>query len=153
MKKLFTFIFLFVSLTSHAADKVWCMVTDDGAKIAMSRIGFLLASDKSDAFNIVCNDGQVIYNVSKVLFEQAEPSGISSAVIDGGQETNIIVASSYLRIKNAKVGTAITIYDSAGRSVMESRISSEDETVSIESLPSGLFIIKADKASVKFIKK
>jgi hypothetical protein len=57
MKKLFTFLLLSLTLTLQAADKVWCMVTDDGTKIALSRIGFLLVSDQSDAFSVVCNDG------------------------------------------------------------------------------------------------
>ena len=38
MKKLFTFLLLSLALTLQAADKVWCMVTDDGTKIALSRI-------------------------------------------------------------------------------------------------------------------
>ena len=49
MKKLFTILLLSLALTLQAADKVWCMVTDDGTKIALSRIGFLLVSDQSDA--------------------------------------------------------------------------------------------------------
>lgn len=73
------------------------MVTDDGTKIALSRIGFLLASDQSDAFSIVCNDGEVIYQVASVSFAQGEPTGISSATTEAQQTLQLNVASSSLQ--------------------------------------------------------
>ena len=152
MKKLFTFLLLSLALTLQAADKVWCMVTDDGTKIALSRIGFLLVSDQSDAFSIVCNDGEVIYQVASVSFVQGEPTGISSATTEAQQTLQLNVASSSLQLRGCQPGTDITIYDVSGKTVRQEVLPS-DGTISIVGLPAGIYVLKAGSASVKFLKK
>jgi hypothetical protein len=152
MKKLFTFLLLSLALTLQAADKVWCMVTDDGTKIALSRIGFLLVSDQSDAFSIVCNDGEVIYQVASVSFAQGEPTGISSATTEAQQTLQLNVASSSLQLRGCQPGTDITIYDVSGKTVRQEVLPS-DGTISIVGLPVGIYVLKAGSASVKFLKK
>ena len=152
MKKLFTFLLLNLALTLQAADKVWCMVTDDGTKIALSRIGFLLVSDQSDAFSIVCNDGEVIYQVASVSFAQGEPTGISSATTEAQQTLQLNVVSSSLQLRGCQPGTDITIYDVSGKTVRQEVLPS-DGTISIVGLPAGIYVLKAGSASVKFLKK
>ena len=152
MKKLFTFFLLSLALTLQAADKVWCMVTDDGTKIALSRIGFLLVSDQSDAFSIVCNDGEVIYQVASVSFAQGEPAGISSATTEAQQTLQLNVASSSLQLRGCQPGIDITIYDVSGKTVRQEVLPS-DGTISIVGLPAGIYVLKAGSASVKFLKK
>ena len=152
MKKLFTFLLLSLALTLQAADKVWCMVTDDGTKIALSRIGFLLVSDQSDAFSIVCNDGEVIYQVASVSFAQGEPTGISSATTEAQQTLQLNVVSSSLQLRGCQAGTAVTIYDVSGKTVRQEVLPS-DGTISIVGLPAGVYVLKAGSASVKFLKK
>ena len=136
----------------QAADKVWCMVTDDGTKIALSRIGFLLVSDQSDAFSIVCNDGEVIYQVASVSFAQGEPTGISSATTEAQQTLQLNVVSSSLQLRGCQPGTDITIYDVSGKTVRQEVLPS-DGTISIVGLPAGIYVLKAGSASVKFLKK
>ena len=152
MKKLFTLLLLSLALTLQAADKVWCMVTDDGTKIALSRIGFLLVSDQSDAFSIVCNDGEVIYQVASVSFAQGEPTGISSATTEAQQTLQLNVASSSLQLRGCQPGTDITIYDVSGKT-MRQEVLPSDGTISIVGLPAGIYVLKAGSASVKFLKK
>jgi hypothetical protein len=152
MKKLFTILLLSLALTLQAADKVWCMVTDDGTKIALSRIGFLLVSDQSDAFSIVCNDGEVIYQVASVSFAQGEPTGISSATTEAQRTLQLNVASSSLQLRGCQPGTDITIYDVSGKTVRQEVLPS-DGTISIVGLPAGIYVLKAGSASVKFLKK
>ena len=152
MKKLFTFLLLSLALTLQAADKVWCMVTDDGTKIALSRIGFLLVSDQSDAFSVVCNDGEVIYQVASVSFAQGEPTGISSVSTEVQQTLKLNVASSALQLRGCQSGTDITIYDVSGKTVRQEVLPS-DGTISIVGLPAGIYVLKAGSASVKFLKK
>lgn len=152
MKKLFTILLLSLALTLQAADKVWCMVTDDGTKIALSRIGFLLVSDQSDAFSVVCNDGEVIYQVASVSFAQGEPTGISSVSTEVQQTLKLNVASSSLQLRGCQSGTDITIYDVSGKTVRQEVLPS-DGTISIVGLPAGIYVLKAGSASVKFLKK
>ena len=149
MKKLFTFLLLSLALTLQAADKVWCMVTDDGTKIALSRIGFLL---QSDAFSIVCNDGEVVYQVTSVSFAQGDPTGISSATAEARESLQLNVASASLQLRGCQAGTAVTIYDVSGKTVRQEVLPS-DGTISIVGLPAGVYVLKAGSASVKFLKK
>jgi hypothetical protein len=128
------------------------MVTDDGTKIALSRIGFLLVSDQSDAFSVVCNDGEVIYQVASVSFAQGEPTGISSVSTEVQQTLKLNVASSSLQLRGCQSGTDITIYDVSGKTVRQEVLPS-DGTISIVGLPAGIYVLKTGSASVKFLKK
>lgn len=153
MKKLLLSILLCAPLFASAADKVWCMVTNDGKNVAMNQISYLLAADQTEGFSIVCNNGQVFFKVSQVSFAQAEPTGIQSIAAEDKDEPSIMVASSSLRIMGVAESSELMIYDAAGRTVMRRALTSRDETVSIGALTAGLYILKVGKTSVKFLKK
>ncbi len=153
MRKLLLLLLLCTSIAANAADNVWCMVTDSGAKIAMNRIGFLLASDQSDVFDIVCNDGEVIYGVATATFEQTVPTGIDSPVGKSEAEVTIMPASEEIRLMGCKEGTKVSIYDTAGRNVKQVTLNSAEGTVFIGDLPKGIYVVSVGKARVKFMKK
>ena len=154
MRKFFTLLLLCIALSLNAADKVWCIVTDSGQKIAMSNVNFMLASDVSETFNIVCDNGIVIYNVTKATFEIAEPTGISDVTDDSeGPSIKMLPASSSLKILGCSDGSRISVYDGVGRLVHQSTISSSEHEVSLYGLPSGIYILKVGKNSIKFLKK
>lgn len=152
MKKLFTLLLLGAAMTLQAADKVWCMVTADGTTIELSRVSFLLASDQSETFSIVCNDGQVIYLVASISFAQAEPTGISNTTSDRQTEFQLNVASSSLQLRGCQAGTEIVIYDAGGKTVRREMLSS-DGVILIDGMPTGVYILKAGSAAVKFLKR
>ena len=140
------------AMTLQAADKVWCMVTADGTTIELSRVSFLLASDQSETFSIVCNDGQVIYQVASISFAQAEPTGISNTTSDRQTEFQLNVASSSLQLRGCQAGTEIVIYDAGGKTVRREMLSS-DGVILIDGMPTGVYILKAGSAAVKFVKR
>ena len=152
MKNLLTSLLLCAALSMQAAENVWCMVTSDGRQIALSRISFLLISDQSDAFSIVCNDGEVVYQVTSVSFAQGDPTGISSATAEARESLQLNVASASLQLRGCQAGTAVTIYDVSGKTVRQEVLPS-DGTISIVGLPAGVYVLKAGSASVKFLKK
>jgi hypothetical protein len=112
----------------------------------------LLVSDQSDAFSVVCNDGEVIYQVASVSFAQGEPTGISSVSTEVQQTLKLNVASSSLQLRGCQSGTDITIYDVSGKTVRQEVLPS-DGTISIVGLPAGIYVLKTGSASVKFLKK
>ena len=154
MRKLFTLLLLCIVLSLNAAEKVWCIVTDSGQKIAMSNVSFMLASDASESLNIVCNNGIVIYNVAKITFEIAEPTGISDITDDSEEPSfKILPASSSLQIMGCAEGSKISVYDGSGRIVSQSIVTSSNHEVSLMGLPSGIYILRVGNKSIKFIKK
>lgn len=153
MRKLITLLLLCTAIAASAADTVWCMVTDSGAKIAMSRISFLLASDQSEVFDIVCNDGAVVYNVATATFQQTVPTGIDGVRTGDESAVSILPASDQLRLMGCKDGAEVSIYDTAGRSVKRLSVDSADGSVYIGDLPKGIYVVSVGKARVKFMKK
>ena len=154
MRKLFTLLLLCIVLSLNAAEKVWCIVADSGQKIAMSNVSFMLASDASESLSIVCNNGIVIYNVAKITFEIAEPTGISDITDDSGEASfKVLPASSSLQIMGCAEGSKIFVYDSGGKIVRQSIVTSSDHEVSLIGLPLGIYILRLGNNSIKFIKK
>jgi hypothetical protein len=54
---------------------------------------------------------------------------------------------------NCEAGTIITIYDVIGSQVMNIRLRSEGEIIGIAQLPKGIYIIKANDRTAKFLKR
>ncbi len=153
MRKFITLLLLGTAISLSAAEKVWCMVTDSGQKIAMSNVSFVLASDASESLNIVCNNGTVVYRVSKITFEQAEPSGISGIKDDSESSISLLPASSSLLISGCAENIMASIYDGGGRLVRQSVMTSGTHEISLVGLSAGVYILKAGDRRVKFLKK
>lgn len=153
MRKILTLLLLASAISLSAAEKVWCIVTDSGQKIAMSNVSFILASDASETLSIVCNNGNVAYRVSKITFEQAEPTGISDIKDDSESSFTLLPASSSLLISGCAENTTVSVYDGSGRLVRQSVITSGSHEISLSGLTPGVYILKVGNRSIKFLKK
>ena len=152
MRRILTFyIMMLAAFPLLADDAQWCIVTDGGGQIELSKVGFLLTSDYDDSFSIVCNDGNVYSGISSVSFEQVEVSGISYP--KASSEIEIDMDARQLTITGCKEGTTAILYTSDGRQLLRKSISGSDNTVPVGNLPSGVYILKAGDTSVKFIKR
>ena len=62
-------------------------------------------------------------------------------------------AGEVLNIEGLAPGTVITLYDAAGHQVLSATAAEASTVLSTQALRSGVYLLKADKQVVKFIKK
>lgn len=54
---------------------------------------------------------------------------------------------------NCKAGTTVTVYNMLGRQLLAERIGTEGGEINIAGLPQGIYILKADEKTAKFVKR
>ncbi len=155
MKRLLLSLAADATLPAAAHDNLkWAMTEPKGGEtVLMERVGFLLASDNDDTFSIVCTDGHIIGGASEVSFIQVDPTGISSPKGDATAPAVYGTAGRELHITGCAPGTEIAVFDGGGRRVAATKAGEATTTISIAALPQGVYILKAGKTSVKFMKK
>lgn len=155
MKRLLLSLAAAATLTAAAQDNLkWALTEPKGGEtVLMERVGFLLASDNDDTFSIVCTDGHIIGGASEVTFSQVDPTAIDSPKGGGEAPAINIAAGNELRITSCAAGTEIAVIDGSGRRVAAGRADGATTAISIAALPQGVYILKAGKTSVKFMKK
>ena len=124
-----------------------------GATVLMGDVSFLLASDWQDTFAIVCKDGTVVAGAEKVNVVKAEPSGINGVTGTGATPQVAISASGTLTLTGCKAGTAVGIYDAAGRKASGCVTDGGRTDIDVSRLTPGIYVLKAGDTAVKFIKK
>lgn len=134
----------------------WALVEpQSGSRVLMSNVSFLLAADEDDSFSVVCKDGTVIYGAKKVTFELTDPSGIAMPSAEGNGETPTLCGSidGRLRLTGCAEGTEIKIYDAGGRKMSSTRVATDETVVNVGGLPTGIYVLRAGKTAIKFMKK
>ncbi|MGN1263780.1 MAG: T9SS type A sorting domain-containing protein [Prevotella sp.] len=155
MKRFLFVLFSFCALSVFAQDeKQWLLVErQSGTEVPVSSVAYLLAADDAAVFAVVCNNGRVVNGVSSATFEYAAPSAIDDVK---GEESDAVLrgmVDGKLQLVCAE-GTAISVYDAAGRLQQSAMAGKRETTIDVSSLPAGVYFLKAGAAeAVKFMKR
>jgi len=140
-------ILLLLALTlllplARADERVWCLITDVGERVAMSEVLCLVAADDDSTFSVVLTSGTTIANVRRAHFDVDVPTGIA--------KPGIVTCRDLLQLSNAPAGTAVSIYTLDGKLLQQT---TSDEEIRVGDLPAHTYyIIKVGESSFKFRK-
>lgn len=157
MKLLKATVFLSAALTALGFNAVaqepmeWYMIPDNGSKIPMKEVGYLVAADDNRTFSIVTAGGHAIGDVTSVTFEKGASSGVDGIAGTGGFSMIADRVSSTLTISGA-AGHKAEIYSLAGRKMLEVSLSGNSEKINVAPFESGVYLLKVGDTSIKFIK-
>ena len=155
MKRLVFLLIWLLSAGSLMADDElrWYAITDTGVNIEMSKLGMLVAADDNITFALVAADGTVLEDgLTSIRFEQRDGSvGVEAIRPDDGLRLINGVVSSQLVLTGAK-GT-ISIFSANGAQVLSVQANEGETRLNVQSLPTGVYIVKCGKAAFKFMKK
>lgn len=139
---------------AQSDEQVWVLrEPTSGTTVPISGVSFLLASDWSDTFSIVCDNGTSVSGVSSVNVVKATPSGIASTGAEAAGPQIVGSARERLTLAGCKAGTHIGIYDAAGRMAKECVADGGTTAIDVARLTPGIYVLKAGQTAIKFIKK
>lgn len=156
MKKfLLSLAMLCTTMMLHAANTVWCMVTNGGQSIPVSNVSYILAEGTSpETFSIVLKSGSPVENVGMVKFAQLEATGIDAVPTTDGSVPMLARAfDGQLMISNAAAGLPVRVLSVNGQLVKSSVTDNGSTELFIGDLTSGVYILKVGDTAVKFMKK
>lgn len=153
-EKAFIIAMLMAVLSAQAEDLLWYVVTDTGMSIEKNKVELLVAADDNTTFALVATDGTVLAEgVGSIRFEQrAAPAGITPIAAEG-HDLRLIggTVDSQLVLTGAK-GT-VSVYATDGRRMFSTEATGGVTRLNVQTLSSGIYVVKCGKAAFKFIKK
>ncbi|MBO4827629.1 MAG: T9SS type A sorting domain-containing protein [Prevotella sp.] len=135
----------------------WYLVAElaDGNEIAipMSTVGSLVAVDDAYEFTVLNGNGSVIQeNVMKVVFKTASELD-PSAIRDISVLRNMLGYVVSDRLTLIGVSGEVSVFDASGKEQLSTVARGGETIVSVAHLPSGVYMLKCDKQTFKFMKK
>lgn len=150
-KTLLLIVMLLNATVTWAAEKTWHIVTDKGDTIELSKVSYFLATS-TETFDIVCSDGTMVSRVSGISFEQRESTDIHDVKAPNDAMFSQIV-NDQLIISNVKPGTTAQVLDLSGNSIIIQVLTDRHNVINVSQLQTGIYILRVDDNSIKFIKK
>ena len=152
MRKILISLLVVLFALQVSANSEWHILTDTEKKIAMAEVDYLLASDNTDEFSVVCKNGMLIDGITKVTFEYS--TGVER--ISGNNELLTLFPNpvvSTLNLSGCKDGMKIRIHSLDGK-VLKSEIATDGKvSINVEDLASGYYMLQTENSTIKFIKK
>lgn len=153
MKKIYTFLFLLIAVMPVMAQQVIVEKSSSTETIEFSRLDKITFSGTT--VNILQTDGSTttatMGDISRIYFSNYSNIGNMAAEAENG---NIISYISNESIAvNCDAGETITIYNIIGSRLICIRQQSDNGIISIAQLPKGIYIIKANDKTAKFVKR
>jgi hypothetical protein len=157
MKQKLYLVLLLLSLTlSGNAEEKWCLVVENasGVKTAIGIDQEPVITPSADGYSLTYGAVTTQFTWSEsvtMTIEQTEPTPTGIKEVKG---TSFQLAPGEVAMKNATPGSMAQIVTIGGRQVKAVRVADDGTvTLSTAGLPAGIYIIKTNKSSFKFIKK
>ena len=153
MKKNLFLLFLFFSVHANAQESRWCLVTDSGQLIEMSRVGSLVATDTEETFSILGVHGNVLAkNVSKASFSWTD-SPIPTGVQEITEQDNMLesLVDNVLTLIGVKGN--IEIFSVNGSIMLSMKATGQETRINVSHFTPGVYLVKCGKQSFRFTKK
>lgn len=153
MKKLLTLLILMAAMLSVSAQHIIVVKTDNATR-AVDLQKFRRMTFSGTSVNIMQTDGTIetteMNDITRIYF--GEYTSIGNIDFNGGKELVSYISSDEIAV-NCEVGEEIAIYNISGTIVLKEVQSSEGGSVSIANLPKGIYLLRANRQTVKIIKK
>lgn len=156
MKQFLVLLLLTCALSVQAQTTRWCVVdTDhpDEPVALMSNVAYLLVSDWNDQFAIVCKDGTLCPGLQSISFRQLDVTAVGQPKVQDSPAVLADAASHMLTLSGLKAGTPVQVYNAAGHLLRTLKAAEGKTEITLEALPSGVYLLKAGETTIKFLKK
>jgi hypothetical protein len=153
MKKLFVLFTLMVALLPVSAQHIIVLKTENAAQ-AVELSKFRRMTFSGTTVNLMQTDGTVssadMSDITRIYF--GDFTGITNVDFNGGKELVSYISSDEVAV-NCEAGEEITIYNVSGTMVHKEVQDRDGGSVSIANLPKGIYLLRANRQTVKIIKK
>ena len=127
---------------------------NDSGKQAVALQNFRRITFNGSTVNIAQNDGTIIgtemSDIAKIYFD--DYTRIGEVDFNEGKDLISYISSDEIAV-NCKAGEEIAIYNVSGSMVQQKIQESDGGSISIANLPKGIYLLRANRQTVKLIKK
>ena len=153
MKKFIIIAILFIAAIPSFAQRI-VLEKNDSGKLAVALQNFRRITFNGSTVNIAQNDDTVIgtemSDIARIYFD--DYTRISEVDFNDGKDLISYISSDEIAV-NCNAGEEIAIYNVSGSMVQQRTQESDGGSISIANLPKGIYLLRANRQTVKLIKK
>ncbi|MBR5275894.1 MAG: T9SS type A sorting domain-containing protein [Bacteroidaceae bacterium] len=153
MKRFLIIAILFIAAIPSFAQRI-VLEKNDSGKQAVALQNFRRITFNGNTVNIAQNDGTIIgtemSDIAKIYFD--DYTRIGEVDFNEGKDLISYISSDEIAV-NCKAGEEIAIYNVSGSMVQQKIQESDGGSISIANLPKGIYLLRANRQTVKLIKK
>ena len=153
MKKFIIIAILFIAAIPSFAQRI-VLEKNDSGKLAVALQNFRRITFSGSTVNIAQNDDTVIgtemSDIARIYFD--DYTRISEVDFNDGKDLISYISSDEIAV-NCNAGEEIAIYNVSGSMVQQRTQESDGGSISIANLPKGIYLLRANRQTVKIIKK
>ena len=153
MKRFLIIAILFIAAIPSFAQRI-VLEKNDSGKQAVALQNFRRITFNGSTVNIAQNDGTIIgtemSDIAKIYFD--DYTRIGEVDFNEGKDLISYISSDEIAV-NCKAGEEIAIYNVSGSMVQQKIQESDGVSISIANLPKGIYLLRANRQTVKLIKK
>ena len=153
MKRFLIIAILFIAAIPSFAQRI-VLEKNDSGKQAVALQNFRRITFNGSSVNIAQNDGTIIgtemSDIAKIYFD--DYTRIGEVDFNEGKDLISYISSDEIAV-NCKAGEEIAIYNVSGSMVQQKIQESDGGSISIANLPKGIYLLRANRQTVKLIKK
>ena len=153
MKRFLIIAILFIAAIPSFAQRI-VLEKNDSGKQAVALQNFRRITFNGSTVNIAQNDGTIIgtemSDIAKIYFD--DYTRIGEVDFNEGKDLISYISSDEIAV-NCKAGEEIEIYNVSGSMVQQKIQESDGGSISIANLPKGIYLLRANRQTVKLIKK
>lgn len=159
-KKIYSLLLLLaVAVTGYAADAKWCLVVESAGGETIA-----IAADQKPVIKTVADGYELRYGenvtsfawneLKKVTLQETEPTAIDAQQVNSETKPSFSMAPGEISILGAEPGSMAQVFSLRGQLVQNVRVDGNGAvTLSTTGLSTGVYIIKTNKSTFKFVKK
>ena len=153
MKRFLIIAILFIAAIPSFAQRI-VLEKNDSGKQAVALQNFRRITFNGSTVNIAQNDGTIIgtemSDIAKIYFD--DYTRIGEVDFNEGKDLISYISSDEIAV-NCNAGEEIAIYNVSGSMVQQRTQESDGGSISIANLPKGIYLLRANRQTVKLIKK
>ena len=153
MKKFIIIAILFIAAIPSFAQRI-VLEKNDSGKLAVALQNFRRITFNGSTVNIAQHDDTVIgtemSDIARIYFD--DYTRISEVDFNDGKDLISYISSDEIAV-NCNAGEEIAIYNVSGSMVQQRTQESDGGSISIANLPKGIYLLRANRQTVKLIKK
>ena len=134
---------LMMSQTLAAQEAVWCLVTDGGQAIAMSRVCCLLAADDDSTFSVILSDGGAVEQVRRATFARQVPTP------ELKYQDNPLGIHNVAMLSGLPDDTPVEVFAANGQCMLRATAA----CVPVGELPQGIYLVRIKDKTFKIKKQ
>ncbi len=139
--------------SAHADEQVWAMQVGDEVFVPLNTVAYTMLTDYDDSLLVVTKDGTVYRCPAQITFRQQDLTAIENATAPTAESQIVMKTRDIVSISGVAEGAPIEIYALDGGQRLSAKAVEGENIISVAHLPAGVYVIKANKVAVKFIKQ